>query len=147
MKKEVIAVFVALVIFASFVGAGQVPRVAIVYPREVKIFIHPEQCRDVELPVIPNGGVIYLQVYTSIDTNALYIEFNGIPVQGYDPKYAPDRFERIPIYISDNEQNKVAFIGVSAENEYGINTVYAAFIPVPYNPGYLSPGIGCSTIY
>ena len=147
MKKEVIAVFVALVIFASFVGAGQVPRVAIVYPREVKIFIHPEQCRDVELPVIPNGGVIYLQVYTSIDTNALYIEFNGIPIQGYDPKYAPDRFERIPIYISDNEQNKVAFIGVSAENEYGINTVYAAFIPVPYSPGYLSPGIGCSSIY
>ncbi|MBU7045553.1 MAG: hypothetical protein HXS54_03875 [Theionarchaea archaeon] len=147
MKKEVIAVFVALVIFASFVGAGQVPRVAIVYPREVKIFIHPEQCRDVELPVIPNGGVIYLQVYTSIDANALYIEFNGIPVQGYDPKYAPDRFERIPIYISDNEQNKVAFIGVSAENEYGINTVYAAFIPVPYSPGYLSPGIGCSSIY
>lgn len=147
MKKEVIAAFVALVIFTSFVGARQVPRVAIVYPKEVNILIHPEQCRDVELPVIPNGGVIYLQVYTSIDANALYIEFNGIPVSGYDPKYAPERFERIPIYIAETEQNKVAIIGVSAENEYGINTVYAAFIPVPYNPGYLNPGIGCSSMY
>lgn len=148
MKKEVIAVFVSFVIFASFVAAApQVPRIAIVYPREVKVFIHPEQCRDVELPAIPNGGVIYLQVYTSIDTNALYIEFNGIPVSGYNPKYAPERFERIPIYISVDEQNEVAIIGVSAENEYGINTVFAAFIPVPYNPGYLNPGIGCSPMY
>jgi len=147
MKKEVIAVFVALVIFTSFVGAGQVPRVAIVFPREVKIFVHPEQCSDKQLPVIPNGGVIYLQVYTSIDANALYIDFNGIPVEGYSPKYAPDRFERIPIYISDNEQNEVAIIGVAAENEYGTNTVYAAFIPVPYNEGYLTPGFGCSTMY
>lgn len=147
MKKEVIAAFVALVIFASFVGARQVPRVAIVYPREVNILIHPEQCRDVELPVIPNGGVIYLQVYSSIDTNALYVEFNGIPVPGYDPNLAPERFERIPIYIADSEQRKVAIIGVSAENEYGINTVYAAFIPVPFDEGHLTPGFGCSTMY
>ena len=147
MKKEVIAAFVSFVIFASFVGAGMIPRVAIVYPREVKVFIHPKLCRDVELPAIPNGGVIYLQVYTSIDTNALYIEFNGIPVAGYAPKYAPERFERIAIYIADYEQNKVAIITVAAQNEYGTNTVYAAFIPVPYNPGYLSPGVGCSTMY
>ncbi len=147
MKKEVIAAFVSFVIFASFADAGQIPRVAIVYPKEVKVLIHPEQCRDVELPAIPNGGVIYLQVYTSIDTNVLYIEFNGIPVAGYDPRYSPERFERIPIYIADYEQNKVAIIAVAAQNEHGTNTVYAAFIPIPYNPGYLSPGIGCSTMY
>ncbi|KYK31583.1 MAG: hypothetical protein HXS46_09355 [Theionarchaea archaeon] len=147
MKKEIFAVFVSLVIFTSFVGARQVPRVAIIHPKQVKVFIHPDQCKDVELPVIPNGGVIYLQVYTSIDTNALYIEFNGIPIAGYDPQYGPDRFIRIPIYISDEEQGEVAIIGVAAENEYGINTVYAAFIPVEYNPGDLGPGIGCSTMY
>lgn len=147
MKKVIFAAFVTLVIFASFVDARQVPRVAIIHPRQVKIFIHPEQCRDVELPAIPNGGVIYLQVYTSIDTNALYIEFNGIPVAGYDPKYGPDLFERIPLTIADHEQGKVAYIGVSAENEYGTNTVYAAFIPVKFNPGDLSPGIGCSTMH
>jgi len=147
MKKEIFAVFVSLVIFASFVGAREVPRVAIIHPKQVAIFIHPEQCRDVELPVIPNGGVIYLQVYTSINTNALYIEYKGIPVSGYGPKFGPDRFERIPIYISDDEQGKVAIIAVAAENEYGTNTVYAAFIPVAYNPGYLNPGIGCSTMY
>lgn len=147
MKKAVIAAFVTFVMFTSFVGAGQIPRVAIVYPREVDIFIYPEQCRDVELPAIPNGGVIYLQVYTSINTNELYIEFNGMPVDGYSPKYSPERFERITVHISDSEQNKVAIIGVSAKNEYGTNTVYAAFIPVPYNEGFLNPGIGCSTMY
>jgi hypothetical protein len=147
MKKGIFAAFVTFVIFASFVGAREVPRVAIIHPKQVRIFIHPEQCRDVELPAIPNGGVLYLQVYTSINANALYIEFNGMPVPGYDPKYAPERFERIPIIISDEEQGNVAYIGVSAENEYGTNTVYAAFIPVKYNPGFLNPGIGCSTMH
>lgn len=147
MKKEIFAVFVSLVIFASFVGAREVPRVAIIHPKQVKIFIHPEQCRDVELPVIPNGGVIYLQVYTSINANELYIDFNGIPVEGYAPKYGPERFERIAIYIADDQQGEVALIGVAATNEYGTNTVYAAFIPVKYSPGYLTPGIGCSTMY
>jgi hypothetical protein len=147
MKKETFAVFIALVIFASFVGAREVPRVAIIHPKQVKVFIHPEQCKDVELPAIPNGGVIHLQVYTSINTNALYIEFNGVPISGYYPKYGPERFERIPILISDDEQGEVAYIGVIAENEYGTNTVYAAFIPVKYNPGYLTPAVGCSTMY
>jgi hypothetical protein len=147
MKKEIFAAFVALVIFASFVGAREVPRVAIIHPKQAKIFIHPEQCRDVELPSIPNGGVIYLQVYTSINTNELYVEFNGIPVPGYDPKLGPDRYERIPIVITDADQGKVAYIGVSATNEYGTNTVYAAFIPVKFAPGFLGPGIGCSTMH
>ncbi|MBU7044346.1 MAG: hypothetical protein HXS47_12220 [Theionarchaea archaeon] len=147
MKKEIFAVFVSFVIFTSFVGAADVPRVAIIHPKQVKIFVHPEQCRDVELPAIPNGGVIYLQVYSSSTTNELYIEFNGMPVEGYDPNSNPDRFERIAIYISDEEQNKVAIIGVSAKNEVGTNTVFAAFIPIPFNPGYLNPGIGCSTMY
>ncbi|MGD2247346.1 MAG: hypothetical protein PVF58_03000 [Candidatus Methanofastidiosia archaeon] len=147
MKKEIFAAFVALVIFASFVGAREVPRVAIIHPKQAKIFIHPEQCRDVELPSIPNGGVIYLQVYTSINTNELYIEFNGIPVSGYDPKSGPDRFERIPLVITDADQGKVAYIGVSAKNEYGTNTVYAAFIPVKFAPGSLGPGVGCSTMH
>lgn len=147
MKKEIFAVFVSLVIFASFVEAGDVPRVAIIHPKQVKIFVHPEQCKNVELPAIPNGGVLYLQVYTSNNTNALYIEFNGVPVAGYDPKYGPDRFERIPITITDDQQGKVSIIGVTAENEYGKNTVYAAFKPVKYNSGILSPGMGCSSMY
>lgn len=147
MKKGIFAAFVALVIFTSFVGANEVPRVAIIHPKQVTIFVHPEQCKDVELPSIPNGGVIYLQVYTSINANELYVEFNGIPISGYDPKYGPDRFERIPLSVSDGDQGKVAYIGVSASNEYGTNTVYAAFIPIPYNPGNLGPGIGCSTMH
>lgn len=147
MKKVIFAAFVTLVIFASFVDARQIPRVAIIHPKQARIFIYPEQCTDVELPSIPNGGVLYLQVYTSIDTNALYIEFNGRPIAGYDPKYGPERFERIPITITDDEQGKVAYIGVAAENDYGTNTVHAAFIPVKFNPGELGPGIGCSTMY
>lgn len=147
MKKGIFAIFVALVIFASFVGAREIPRVAIIHPKQAKIFVHPEQCRDVELPSIPNGGVVYLQVYTSINTNELYVEFNGIPVEGYGPKFGPDRYERIPLTITDDDQGEVAYIGVSAANEYGTNTVYAAFIPVKFAPGYLSPGIGCSTMH
>lgn len=147
MKKGIFAAFVALVIFASFVDAGEIPRVAIIHPKQVKVLIHPEQCRNVELPVIPNGGVIYLQVYTSNNTDVLYVEYNGIPVPGYDPRYGPERYERIPITIYDDDQGKVAYIGVAAENEYGTNTVYAAFIPVKYNEGYFSPGRGCSTMY
>lgn len=147
MKKEIFAVFVSLVIFASFVEAGSIPRVAIVYPRQVKILIHPEQCKSVEVPVIPNGGVIYLQVYTSSDTNSLYIEFNGVPIPSYDPKVGPERFERIPLFITDDQQGKIALIGVTAENEYGKNTVYAVFKPVKYNEGFLTPGFGCSSMY
>ncbi|MBU7013874.1 MAG: hypothetical protein HXS52_07490 [Theionarchaea archaeon] len=147
MKKGIFAAFVALVIFTSFVGANEVPRVAIIHPKQVTMFVHPEQCREVELPSIPNGGIIYLLVYASGTTNELYIEFNGIPVPGYDPKFGPDLFERIPLSISDSEQGKVAYIGVSASNEYGTNTVYAAFIPVPYNPGSLGPALGCSTMH
>lgn len=149
MKKEIAAL--ALILFtASTVASGSVPRVVIQHPPQAKVFIYPPMCESRELPSIPNNGVIYVQVYVH-NANALYIEYNGIPIQDefgnivYNPKYGPELLEIIPIYIT--EQGKPAYIMARAQNQHGSNTVYAAFIPIPTGRGELTAAYGCTTMY
>jgi hypothetical protein len=151
MKSKFMAIILVILMAASVSAADFVPRIAIQHPQQVMVFIHPAMCEDRRLPSIPNHGVIYLIVYTSHDTNALYIELNGEPLKDevgdvvFYPHYTPDRLEIIPIYIHDQYEPHI--ITAIAENEYGRNTVYAAFIPVPTGKGHFSDAIGCTTMY
>jgi hypothetical protein len=149
MKK--LALIVALVLFtASYAGCGTVPRIVIQHPKQAKVFLHPPICESRELPSIPNNGVIYIQVYVH-NANELYIELNGQPIYDetgtivYNPKRDPDLLEIIPIYIA--EQREVHIVMAQARNQYGKNTVYAAFIPIPTGKGDLVSAYGCTTMY
>lgn len=151
MKSKIIALLIIILMASSVSAADFVPRIAIQHPQQVKVFLHPPLCEDRRLPSIPNRGVLYLIVYTSHDTNALYIELNGEPLKDenggvvFDPKFAPDRLEIIPIYIENQYMPHI--ITAIAENDHGRNTVYAAFIPVPTGQGQLLDSIGCTTMY
>lgn len=135
---------------ASTVAAGFVPRVAIQHPQQARVFLYPPICENMVLPSLPNRGVIYAQVYTH-DANVLYIEFNGNPITDelgniiYYPKVDPEQLEIIPIYIE--EQYKASIIMARAVNDYGANTVYAVFIPIPTGTGYTTTAFGCATMY
>jgi len=150
--KKIIIVFALLFLVVSVHAADFVPRIAIQYPRQARIFIYPPICENMALPPIPNRGVIYAQVYVH-NANVLYIEFNGHPITDefgnivYYPKYDPELLEVIPIYIADDEQYKTAILMARAENDYGTNTVYAAFIPVLTGNGQITTAFGCTTVY
>ena len=151
MNSKYIAALLVILMATSVSAADFVPRIAIQHPQQVQVFLHPPLCEDRRLPSIPNRGVIYLIVYTSHDTNALYIELNGEPIKDqseipvFNPRYLPDRLEIIPIYIQDQYEPHI--ITAIAENDHGRNTVYAAFIPVPTGNGQYSDAIGCTTMY
>lgn len=148
--KRVIGVSVIFLLTMSAVTAGFVPRVVIQSPPQAEVFIYPPVCESMQLPTIPNYGVIYAQVYTH-DADVLYIEFNGQPITDefgniiYYPKFDPERLEIIPIYIL--VQDKPSYIMARAENENGSNTVYSVFIPIPTGRGSLRPSYGCTTMY
>ncbi len=150
MKKEMI-VTALIFLTLSTAACGTVPRIAIQYPPQARIFLYPPLCETVELPTIPNNGVIYLQVYTSHDTNALYLEVNGQPIKDefgniiYNPKVAPQRLEIIPLFIE--QQYSTCVITARAVNDYGAHTVYAAFIPVPTGKGHKTSAFGCTSVY
>lgn len=147
MKK---IAFLILLLTASQVAAGYVPRISIQHPRQARVFLYPPVCESMILPSIPNRGVIYAQIYTA-NADALYIEFNGAPIKDetgtiiYNPKFNPDHLEIIPIYIE--VQNKASIITARAVNDNGSNTVYAAFIPVPAGQGEKVATFGCTTMY
>ncbi|MBU6998584.1 MAG: hypothetical protein HXS41_01695 [Theionarchaea archaeon] len=150
--KKVIGVVVLILLTTSVVHAGTVPRVVIQRPPQAKVFIYPPICESRELPSIPNDGVIYLQVYTC-GAHELYIEFNGQPIRDeagtiiYYPKTGPVTLEIIPVIIEEQHQHKPCYIMARAVNQYGPNTVYSAFIPIPTGKGELTAAYGCTTMY
>lgn len=150
--KKILACCALLLLATTVHAADFVPRIAIQSPRQARIFLHPPICESMILPSIPNRGVIYAQVYVH-NANALYIEFNGHPITDefgntvYNPKVNPDLLEIIPIYVTDEEQRNAAILMAKAENDYGTNTVYAAFVPIPTGRGYITTTYGCTTMY
>jgi hypothetical protein len=150
--KKILAGVVLLLLTASAVAAGFVPKVVIQSPKQARVFLHPPICESMVLPSIPNRGVIYAQVYVH-DANVLYVEFNGHPIRDefgtiiYNPKADPDTLEIIPIYVTDEEQRKAAVLMVKAVNENGAHTVYAAFVPIPTGRGQITRTSGCTTMY
>jgi hypothetical protein len=151
MKKMLFG-FALLLLTASTLAAGFVPRIVIQSPRQATVFLHPPICESMVLPSIPNRGVIYAQVYVH-NANTLYIEFNGHPITDefgniiYNPKYDPDLLEIIPLYIGDDEQRNAAILMARAENSNGSHTVYAAFVPIPPGRGQITTTSGCTTMY
>lgn len=87
------------------------------------------------------------------NADSLYIEFNGQPVRDeygnivYYPKVNPQYLEIIPIYIEDQYQYEACYITARAVNQYGVHTVYAAFVPVPTGKGNQGSAFGCTTMY
>ncbi|MBU7013875.1 MAG: hypothetical protein HXS52_07495 [Theionarchaea archaeon] len=150
--KNVIGVLVLILLTASAVQAGSVPRVAIQRPQQAKVFIYPPICESRELPSIPNDGTVYLQVYTS-GAHELYIEFNGQSIRDetgtiiYYPKVTPETLEIIPVIIEEQYQHKPCYVMARAVNQYGANTVYSVFIPIPTGGGEMTAAYGCTTMY
>ncbi|MGC1122873.1 MAG: hypothetical protein WBA22_17470 [Candidatus Methanofastidiosia archaeon] len=150
--KKVIGVLMLILLTASVVGAGTVPRVVIQRPQQVKVFIYPPICESRKLPSIPNDGVIYVQVYTC-GAHELYIEFNGQSIRDetgtiiYYPKVAPETLEIIPVIIEEQYQHQPCYVMARAANQYGANTVYAVFMPIPTGKGELTAAYGCTTMY
>jgi hypothetical protein len=152
LMKKVIGVLMLILLTASVVGAGTVPRVVIQRPQQVKVFIYPPICESRKLPSIPNEGIVYVQVYTC-GAHELYIEFNGQPIRDetgaliYNPKVTPETLEIIPVIIEEQYQNHPCYVMARAVNQYGANTVYAVFIPIPTGKGELTAAYGCTTMY
>lgn len=150
--KKIIAGLALLFLTVSFVSAGTVPRIRIQHPQQATVFLHPPICETILLPTIPNRGVIYAQVLV-FNADSLYIEFNGQPVRDeygnivYYPKVNPQYLEIIPIYIEDQYQYEACYITARAVNQYGVHTVYAAFVPVPTGKGNQGSAFGCTTMY